>query len=614
MKIQNYYLAILLCLALFACKKDHSDSSGEGSGEQVFQAFLTLNKVSDRFVEIGDSMQVAPPVALYYASLWASSLPEVKEAYTLDSSFLTIKMKSGYENTITLRELGKNGLSVYRGSGGGTGKLTKITSSSGGNCSNKITNKKVLLYSAYMDQFFLPGEYQTRVIDKIKNGDVGDIDVTVLKNGECTIDVLRTLDQYGLVILDTHGERSGIITGIMFDLIESEIPASVDEYLTLIGQKIGPNNIPALIDSQVEIGYCFQYSPDLQIKAQWDNYKAGLARQYQVTVKSKGIRKIVPDLSHTIIFANACFSGWTATEYVLTTKRLIKGVDAVRLAWASRNPLVYYGYEAANDGVSYKAPNDEFCKPNEDTLIKSLFYDGDSTGHANLADLLGGSLVLEIPWSHDIGPLNDHGPLRFNQYGSPSWCYGHCGDTLLDDRDGQKYPTVCIGDQIWMAKNLNYASAGICFDNDPNACNTYGRLYTWQEVTAGVASNTSPSGVKGICPKGWHVPSLAEWQKLITNVGGENAAKSKLRAKSSLWEDGPGTDDFGFALLPSGQCETLPSYDCFNLGGEANIWTSSKEASIPNRPIYYFISEGQVAYFPQDDNVTANLSCRCVKD
>lgn len=614
MKIQNYYLAILLCLALFACKKDHSDSSGEGSGELAYQSFLTLNSVAKRFVVIGDSMQVTPPVALYYTSLWAQKQPGVLEAHTLDSAYLIITTTGGYSSSLTLNEIKADGSSVYRGGGnGGSGRLSRTTASSGGKCSNKIKNKKVLLYVPFESQFY-GTNFDTRVVEKIKNGDVSDVDITVLKNSDCTIDVFRTLDRYGLVIFDTHGQNDGLSTGIEFGVDSIDMPGSVDEFLTLIGTKVGVNNVQSLITHQIAIDIYFKYSPSLQVKEQWDKYKSYFSFfDYRVHVKSKGIRELVPDLSNTIVFANACYSGWTTTGFNgkgQYSDRVVKNEDPIKPAWLSRNPLAFYGYEAA-DGVSYKADNEYLCKPSEDTLIKSLFYDGDSTG---VAHLNGGTTIIELAWSQYYFPLGDFGPLRFNHYRSPSWCYGHCGDTLVDDRDGQKYPTVCIGDQIWMAKNLNYASAGICFDNDPNACNTYGRLYTWQEVTAGVASNTSPSGVKGICPKGWHVPSLAEWQKLITNVGGENAAKSKLRAKSSLWEDGPGTDDFGFALLPSGQCETLPSYDCFNLGGEANIWTSSKEASIPNRPIYYFISEGQVAYFPQDDNVTANLSCRCVKD
>lgn len=93
-----------------------------------------------------------------------------------------------------------------------------------------------------------------------------------------------------------------------------------------------------------------------------------------------------------------------------------------------------------------------------------------------------------------------------------------CGDTLTDTRDGKRYPTVLIGSQCWMARNLNVgvkitngaqlpANNGIteknCYNNDTNNCNTYGGLYDWNELMNYSAVESS----QGICPNGWHVPS-----------------------------------------------------------------------------------------------------------
>jgi uncharacterized protein (TIGR02145 family) len=107
-----------------------------------------------------------------------------------------------------------------------------------------------------------------------------------------------------------------------------------------------------------------------------------------------------------------------------------------------------------------------------------------------------------------------------------------CGDTLIDYRDGKKYPTVQIGSQCWMAKNLDVgtqithsntvppqANNGIlekyCYNNSADSCIKYGGLYTWDEMMA----YTEIESGRGICPCGWHVPSDPEWIVLEVALG-----------------------------------------------------------------------------------------------
>jgi hypothetical protein len=71
--------------------------------------------------------------------------------------------------------------------------------------------------------------------------------------------------------------------------------------------------------------------------------------------------------------------------------------------------------------------------------------------------------------------------------------------SFADARDGKKYGAVEIGIQTWMAENLNYnASGSKCSGNSESNCQKYGRLYNW-------------STARNACPKGWHLPSDAEW-------------------------------------------------------------------------------------------------------
>jgi uncharacterized protein (TIGR02145 family)/uncharacterized repeat protein (TIGR02543 family) len=147
--------------------------------------------------------------------------------------------------------------------------------------------------------------------------------------------------------------------------------------------------------------------------------------------------------------------------------------------------------------------------------------------------------------------------------------------SFTDSRDGRVYRTVTIGTQTWMAQNLNWAgdngNLGMCYANSPDSCAKYGRLYTWNTVMAGSpSSSSSPSGVRGVCPVGWHVPSDAEWTTLINFVGSN--AGTKLKSRSGWNSGGNGTDDFGFSALPGGGRS-----GGFHSGGDNGYWWSATE-------------------------------------
>jgi len=118
--------------------------------------------------------------------------------------------------------------------------------------------------------------------------------------------------------------------------------------------------------------------------------------------------------------------------------------------------------------------------------------------------------------------------------------------SFKDSRDGKTYKTVKIGNQTWMAENLNYEAKGSkCYENKPAYCKKYGRLYI----------NSAE------CPKGWHIPDNLEWETLMYLAGGRNSFAGKKLKSRDGWDDyeddnvkksGNGTDDFGFSALPSG--------------------------------------------------------------
>jgi len=200
-----------------------------------------------------------------------------------------------------------------------------------------------------------------------------------------------------------------------------------------------------------------------------------------------------------------------------------------------------------------------------------------------------------------------------SNYYNPSTQYCKNGSTPTQygslEYAGQTYRTVEIGTQTWMAENLNYnASGSKCYLNEASFCDQYGRLYNWTTAMANSASSAAnPSGVQGICPTGWHLPSDAEWDALMTAVGGSSTAGTKLKATSGWYDNGNGTDIYGFSALPGG------SYGGFYNAGDYGFWWSSTEGDASGAYGRY------MGYLDADVGrnygVKASLlSVRCVQD
>ena len=139
---------------------------------------------------------------------------------------------------------------------------------------------------------------------------------------------------------------------------------------------------------------------------------------------------------------------------------------------------------------------------------------------------------------------------------------------LVTDCDGISYQTIRIGDQLWMADNLNtvHYSDGekinsCCYDNDTAYCRIYGRLYTWDALNVGSNSDS----LLGICPDNWHIPTDEEWDILLDTIGGFRSAGAILRR-------GKYSD---FNLQWGGNCQSDLKVFSF-IDRNAYFWSSSE--------------------------------------
>ncbi|MBX7150615.1 caspase family protein [bacterium] len=162
--------------------------------------------------------------------------------------------------------------------------------------------------------------------------------------------------------------------------------------------------------------------------------------------------------------------------------------------------------------------------------------------------------------------------------------------TFTDLRDGETYKTIKIGNQVWMAENLNYdAGEGTyCYDDKASNCNQYGRLYTWEAANRAV-------------PPGWHLPSKSEFEQLLNYLGGSggNAYYEMIK-----------TDGCSFPVLFAGWRSYNGPYD--GRGSYARFWSSSELNTSYAWYLYVISYAREVNLY--DYNKNNGLSIRCVKD
>ncbi len=254
---------------------------------------------------------------------------------------------------------------------------------------------------------------------------------------------------------------------------------------------------------------------------------------------------------------------------------------------------------------------------------------------------------------------------------------GNTGN-FADTRDGQVYPWVKIGAQIWLAKNLNtgtridtFASAPCidvsggsgywscqtnvnqiekyCYNNNDSQCTTYGGLYEWAQTMGlpyqcnytnytcdgstcssveypNICNYSDPANnkIKGICPAGWHIPSRGEWSNLgaylsISGNGGsglDSGGKIK-EAGTSHWS----TENCGDAVCNSSSFNVLPAgarlyngTDFALINDFALFWSSSFSGNIGLYGVSYLMSSSVILSVGGDDKGVDAWSVRCIKN
>ena len=191
-------------------------------------------------------------------------------------------------------------------------------------------------------------------------------------------------------------------------------------------------------------------------------------------------------------------------------------------------------------------------------------------------------------------------------------------DGVISDIDGNLYPIINIGTQVWMAQNLkvtkyhngtaitkvtnediwsNQKTEAYCIHDS-----IYGALYNWYSVNTGK-----------LCPIGWHVPTDAEWTTMTNHLGGDSVAGGKLKECGTTHWATPNTEatnETCFSALPGGYRSLNGYVNC--VGSYTHWWTSTEKDA--NKAWYRDVGLGYASVYRNDLFKQDGFSIRCLKD
>lgn len=193
--------------------------------------------------------------------------------------------------------------------------------------------------------------------------------------------------------------------------------------------------------------------------------------------------------------------------------------------------------------------------------------------------------------------------------------------SFIDKRDGRAYRVVKIGNQIWMAENLNYGKFVLnmeqlnnhqieksYYNNDSLIGKRMGALYTWDEAMDH-AVLTAKEVIQGICPEGWHLPSDAEWDELCAYLD------PSTQTNKYGWKG----KNIAVVLIDSTQNKFNSMYAgnavsnwFFYLNDMAYYWTSTKFSSAS--AYYRSLSKDSKQIYKGSGDIKIGMSVRCIKD
>ena len=392
--------------------------------------------------------------------------------------------------------------------------------------------------------------------------------------GDKTVDV---------VIEIKEGAKPNVTTQTVTDIymtiaeVSGKVASIGDDDVLAYGHCWSTNSAPTIADNSSNFGSTNQNSP---FTTSLENLKAGT--QYYVRAYASNIFGITYSRSETFetLPGEPTVATNAASEIEFNRAEITGNLSGIGASAVTQHGHVW----SKTQNPTLDDFKTELGAKTETGIFTSIILD----------------LEMETTYYIRAYAINEDGMTYSNQESFTT------SDKFKDKRDQKWYHVVKIGEQIWMKENLsNYTSEALCYANNAANCSVMGALYDWNSAQT-------------IAPEGWHLPSEAEWNTLITLYGGEAVAGGKLKDAdggfqiSTYWQapHTGATDESGFSARGAGYFNA--THQSLDLHISTSFWMSDNINTENGRCVKLDINSAGVSIL--DYPKTYSFSVRCVLD
>lgn len=603
----NFKLLLCCTVLLTACqKKDHS--SAPPGNDRVTTALTALGDAITTLYAYGTDHTVDVKTALVKSADLIKTHTGVSNVTVHDSTCLMLTLTNGMQTILTLDFKNDDGSSITRGGD----HYEKFFDVLGAEDRQNVKNSNILFYAPAFPEFYLHDE--DKALESIVKNSSAQATFTRAVSRDCKPGTIKQFGQYGLVLMDTHGQTFGFQAGYLAQVplmrdslkngkrvVYADKIRTEEDLKRVIIEANDAETYDLLLQNKMII------DASIKIKKPYADWISQIEYAYNPKENTRlwattKYLEALPSWDSTIILGNFCYSGKT-----FDGTRQLDGYKSIRETMLEKKLGAYFCYVTAG-GSSVPVSNRDALIA-EKSFITSLLVDFDTTGNAHVDN---NSDPIKT-WQSDVEKGTES---TLTLFGQKNIWYG-CGGNLTDTRDGNVYKTVCIGGKRWMAENLRYNLSTSAVNGAAPDAKVFGRLYNWNEAMQGAAPSTKvPSGVQGVCPAGWHLPSNGEWMEMMNAVGGQAIAGGAVKTPQYWAQPNTGaTNSSGLSMVPGGYYSSVDN-NFKELGTYGYYWNTSLHNNLAGTYDFFAIRNNsavlsQVIY-AGDANI--KISVRCVKD